>query len=154
MKTVRQLCVVAVLAMPLLLQAQAASKITVRELTLLKDQRLKAEFDRNTSFLQHVLADELIYGMTQGDVLNKAQLLERTSAPEHTYEELRSDHVLVRIYGNVAIMTDRTTARGVNYGRPFAGLFRFVRIFVRKEGRWQVVLEQGTPMQSASIPSK
>jgi hypothetical protein len=146
MKYVRQVVLVAALAFPSLIHGQVAAESVVRELTDLKDQLLKAELERNTDFLQQVFADEFVYGMTQGDVMNKAQLLARVKSPDHKYDFLRSDSVQVRAYGDVAIMTDRTSTRGTNKGRPFSGDFRFVRIFVKKQGKWHVVLEQGTPI--------
>jgi hypothetical protein len=154
MKYALQLVFLAALTFPSVIHGQVVSESLVRQLTKLKDQMHQAERERNTDFLQEVFADELVYGTTRGDVLNKAQLLARTKSPDHSYEDLHSDDVQVRIYGNVAIMTDRTTARGINEGHPFGGVFRFVRIFVKKHGKWQVVLEQGTPMQSENAPSK
>jgi Domain of unknown function (DUF4440) len=153
-KNVRQLVVVAALVFPSVMQGQVAGEPLVRQLTELKNQLLKAERERNADFLEQVFADEFVYGMTQGDVLSKAQLLARVKSPGHKYEELHSDGEKVLVYGNVAIMTDHTTARGSNEDHPFGGTFRFVRVFVKKHGKWQVVLEQGTPMLQQSIPAK
>jgi hypothetical protein len=144
----------ATLTAALVAQRQIASQSVVRELTEFKDQLLNAEVERNTVFLQQVLADDFLYVKTQGDVMNKDQLLIRVKSPEHTYEFLKSDSVNIRLYGDVAIMTDRTSTRGTNEGHVFSGDFRFVRIFVRNDGKWQVVLEQGTPIQEVTIVPK
>jgi ketosteroid isomerase-like protein len=154
MKCIRLLVFVAALISPFVTHGQVASESVVRDLTALKDQMHKAERERNTDFLQQLYADEFVAGTSQGDVLDKAQLLARVKSPDHTYDELHSDDVQVRVYGNVAIMTDHTTVRGTDKGHPFGGDLRFVRIFVKKHGKWQIVLGQGTPLRQEAIPSK
>ena len=140
------------LALPASLSAQSANESVVHELTDLKNRMLKAEFERNTAFLQEVFAREFIYGMTTGDVMTKKQMLARVKSPTHVYKNLQSDDEQVRVYENVAIMTDHTTTMGTNNGHPFGGDFRFVRIFVKQHGKWRVVLEQGTQLREAPEP--
>ena len=152
MQIMRRLLLVAILAAASVAQGQSANDGFVRELTAFKDQLLKAEVERNTSFLEQALSDDFVYVKTQGEVMNKQQLLARVKSPEHTYEFLKSDSVVVRRYRDVAVMTDRTSTRGAISGRAFGGDFRFVRIFVQQNGKWQVVLEQGTPIQETPAP--
>ena len=147
MKYMWRITFIAILVTASVVQAQFASQAEVRELTGFKDQLLKAEVERNTTFLQQALADDFVYVKTQGEVMSKEQLLARVRSTEHTYEFLKSDNVAVRRYGDVAIMTDRTSTKGAISGRAFGGDFRFVRIFVRQNGKWKAVLEQGTPIQ-------
>lgn len=154
MAHVRWLALVAALAFPCVVHCRAASESVVRELTALKEQLHKAERERNPDFLQQLYADELVAGTSQGDVLNKAQLLARVKSPDHSYDELHSDNVQIRVYGDVAVMTDHTTVKGTDKGRPFGGDFRFVRIFVKKHGKWQIVLIQGTPVRPEAVSSK
>lgn len=150
MRYARPVASIVILVAVSVAQGQLASQAVVRELTGFKDQLLKAEVDRDTFFLQQAIADDFVYVKTQGEVMNKEQLLARVRSPEHSYEFLKSDSVVVRRYGDVAIMTDRTSTKGAINGRAFGGDFRFVRVFVRKNTRWQVVLEQGTPIQDSA----
>lgn len=143
----------AIIVLSLFSYGQSASESVIRDLTDLKDHLHRAERERDVGFLQQVLADEFVAGTSRGDVLNKAGLLARVSSPDFKYDELHSDGVQIREYGNVAIMTDHTTVRGTDKGERFGGDFRFVRVFVRRHGEWQIVLAQGTPMQQTSSPS-
>jgi hypothetical protein len=154
MKHIRPVVFLAALTFPSVIHGQVADDSVVRQLINLKDRLHKAERERNTDFLQQVFAADFVAGTSQGDVLNKAQLLARVKSPDHSYDELHSDDVQVRVYGNVAIMTDHTTIKGTDKGRSFGGDFRFVRIFVKKHGKWQVVLSQGTPIRQGTAPSK
>jgi ketosteroid isomerase-like protein len=57
------------------------------------------------------------------------------------------DSLSVRVYGDVAILTGITDNTGTYQGTPFSGRIRYTRVFVRREGRWQAVMMQHTPMQ-------
>jgi hypothetical protein len=126
----------------------------VQELIKLKQQWTRAEDTRDIKFLDGLLAEDFEAGTAQGDVINKEQLIKRIEAPERKIDEHSSDDIRVRVYENVAVMTDHTTIRGANNGKPFGGEFRFVRIFVKQGGRWQVVLAQATPLKSGSPTSQ
>ena len=63
----------------------------------------------------------------------------------HVESQVYSD-VKVRVYGNWAIVTGIETAKGVHVGVPFAGAFRFSRVFVKRDGIWKNVLYQDTPL--------
>ena len=39
-------------------------------------------------------------------VLTKQQMMERVKDPDHKWDQVDSDHLQVRVFGNVAIMTD------------------------------------------------
>lgn len=119
----------------------------VQQLEKLKKQWSEAEVNRDIAFLDKLYADDLEIGTSQGDVLNKQQMMERVKDPDHKWDQVDSDHIHVRVYGNVAVMTDLTTVRGTDKGKSFGGVYRFVRIFVRQQGRWRVVLAQATPLK-------
>jgi ketosteroid isomerase-like protein len=125
-----------------------------QELTEIKKQWSEAELKRDTKFLDKLFADDFVVGTSQGQVLNKQQMLELLRNPDRQFTELQSDKIDVRVYGNVAVMTDRTTIRGTDKGKPFGGVFRYVRIFVREQGRWRAVLAQATPLKLESAASK
>jgi ketosteroid isomerase-like protein len=126
----------------------------VQQLTKLKHQWAEAEDNRDTGFLERLLADDFEAGTAKGDVINKEQLIQRIKSPGRRIDEHHSDDIRVRVYGNVAVMTDHTTISGVDNGSRFGGEFRFVRIFVKQHGRWQAVLAQATPMKSDPAISK
>jgi hypothetical protein len=81
-----------------------------------------------------------------GAILTKAQLLELCEAPESRFESFNIDEIVVRTFGDSAVVTGRTvvTTRG-----PTAQTvrLRFTDVFVRRNGRWLVVASQGTLLQ-------
>lgn len=52
----------------------------------------------------------------------------------------------VRTYGDVAILQGIADNTGAMGGVPFSGRIRYTRVFVRRDGRWQAVTMQHTPM--------
>ncbi len=59
---------------------------------------------------------------------------------------VKYDSLSVRVYGSVAILTGIADNTGEFRGFPFSGKIRYTRVFVRRDGRWQAVLMQQTPM--------
>jgi ketosteroid isomerase-like protein len=67
-------------------------------------------------------------------------------APESRFEAFNMDEIVVRSFGNAAVVTGRTlvTTRGVT---PQTVRLRFTDVFVRRSGRWLIVASQGTLLQ-------
>jgi len=69
------------------------------------------------------------------------------------YESLVADHVKVRIYGDTAIVTYLSTAKGTDPLGAIDDQRLFTRVFVRRDGRWQQVHSQPTPIRLAAARS-
>jgi len=52
--------------------------------------------------------------------------------------------VIMRVYGNVVVVNARTINKGHRRERDVSGEFRYTRVYVKREGRWQAVLSQYT----------
>jgi ketosteroid isomerase-like protein len=150
MRYLQSLIFIAAVAVPQLIYAQASrvkdDETAKQEVLELEKRWFAAETAHNPGFLEQIFADDIVVGSAMGDVLNKTQILTRMKSPDHKINELRSDDVQVRVYGNVVVTTEHTTLRGTDKGRAFGGEFRFVRVFVKQNGKWQVVLTQATPL--------
>jgi ketosteroid isomerase-like protein len=53
----------------------------------------------------------------------------------------------VSAYGDTAIVTGVENLKGVAGGVPGEMALRFTNVFVRRDGRWQLVLHHSTPTQ-------
>jgi ketosteroid isomerase-like protein len=126
----------------------------VQQLTKIKQQWSEAEMKRDIPYLNQLWADDAVFGTSLGTVLNKQQLIELIKGTDRKIDELHSDDIQVRVYGNTAIMTDHTTIRGTYKGAPFGGEYRYIRIFVKQAGKWRVELVQATPLKSQAAETK
>jgi uncharacterized protein DUF4440 len=122
----------------------------LQELIKIKRQQSEAEVKRDIAYLDRLFADDFEMINSRGMHSNKEQTLQHIKDPNFKFTELHSDNIHVRFYGDVAVMTDQTTGRGVDKGQPFNRESRFVRIFVKDHGRWTAVLAQATPLQPDS----
>ena len=81
----------------------------------------------------------------QGRVRTKAEVLEEMFATQDPgIEAMTIDDVMVRMVGEIGVVTGRTVATGSDGSTV---RLRFTDVFVRRDGRWQVVASQGTPIQ-------
>jgi ketosteroid isomerase-like protein len=60
------------------------------------------------------------------------------------YDSIQITDMKVRVYGNTAIVTARAEVKGNDLGEDFSGPYRFTRVWVRRNGRWQAVSYQAT----------
>jgi Domain of unknown function (DUF4440)/Lipocalin-like domain len=116
------------------------------EIVGLQDALIAAYIHRDTAALDRILADEYTFiNDDAGGVVNKKQILDSFRSGgdrEITSYTRQDDHV--RLYGDVAVLTYRYHSNETYKGRDAGGDFRVTRIFVKKEGRWQMVGGQET----------
>lgn len=48
------------------------------------------------------------------------------------------------VHGNTALVTSRWTEKSTNKGKPFAGTLLYTTVYVKNNGKWQIVSDQGT----------
>ena len=52
--------------------------------------------------------------------------------------------IQVRVYGDTAVLTGRTTQKGQFNGKDISGQTRFTRVYLQQRGKWQAVAFQAT----------
>ena len=154
MKMIRMAALAAVLAAPVLAHGQASAPKNdkaVQEVIEFRNRYIEAEENRDMAFLERILADDFFALKPQGKLLNKTQQLENLKRPDRTLKVLNPRETHVQFYGggDVAILTEHVTVDGQDKGHPFGGEYRFLRVFAKQEGKWKVVLAQGSPMPEA-----
>jgi ketosteroid isomerase-like protein len=159
MKNTRIAVIAVFLAMPLLSHGQtstAKNDKAAQEVIEFRNRYIEAEENRDMAFLDKILADDFFALNPQGKLLDKAQQLENLKRPDRTLKVLNPRETRVRFYagGEVAVLTEHVTVDGHDNGKPFGGEYRFLRVFAKQEGRWKVVLAQGSPMPEQPAAAK
>ena len=114
-----------------------------RELGALVQRYNDAQVKRDRRTLETLWADDYLYTHSNGAVMNKAQDIADTMSGDMTWTAARLDDLRVRVYGDVGIVTGRLTMEGT--AKQYAsGARRFTDIFVKRDGRWQLVGGQTT----------
>ena len=106
----------------------------------LTDAMLKGD----ASAVERHYADAFTFTTPDGDVMGKAQVISNLKTGALKFESSKMDDVKVRVYGDTAVVTCRTTDKGTVGGVDVSGQYRWMDVFVRRGGRWQLVAAQGT----------
>jgi len=106
----------------------------------------QAERDRREAMLRGdvqalggLLAEDYVGTGARGRVRTKAEVLAQYRSGAVKYESINEDDVKIRIYGSAAVVTGRTRSKGKEEGKSFGGEHRFTRVWVARQGRWQLV---------------
>ena len=115
-----------------------------QEVIKLEQDRTQAAVRGDTAFLEQNTADDYTFINSRGRLITKAQLLADFKAGEIKLQSSDLDDLHVRVYGDTAVLTGRSTQKGQAYGQDTGGQYRFTRVFVKRDGRWQSVAFQQT----------
>jgi ketosteroid isomerase-like protein len=124
-----------------------------REVRELEGQFARAAVRGDRAFYERALADDFTHTSHSGVFKTRAQWLAEAKGGDPAeakpgtthYEALDVDDLAVRVYGDTAVVTGRTTPRGTTAkGQPMTGRYRFLRVWVKRQGRWQAVAFEGT----------
>jgi uncharacterized protein (TIGR02246 family) len=121
--------------------AQVPSSVE-RELIQLENDWSTAWQKRDSAFLQKLFADEYIYTDVEGATWTKAQDIANTEKTR--IESFLLADLKVHVYGNTAVVTGCNTIKGTFNEKNISGAYRFTDVFVKQDGRWQVVATQST----------
>lgn len=82
-----------------------------------------------------------------GNVITRAEALVLCTAPRQPKQEVRVDDLVVRAFGDAAVVTGRTVVTDSGDNAATVSL-RFTDVFIRRDGRWQVVASHATRLGS------
>jgi hypothetical protein len=94
-----------------------------------------------------MVADEFVEISRLGQLRSRADNIRDIGSGDLRLLSVKYDSLAVRIYGDVAVLRGIADNAGTMRGYPFSGKIRYMRIFVRRDGRWQAVAMQQTALQ-------
>lgn len=111
-----------------------------QELVQLERDFAQAALHSDVAMMDRYTADDFVGIDSNGREITKAQILARFRTPGATgVESLRHDDIKVRVFGDSAVATARTVLKGKAAGQAFAGEYPYMRVWIKREGRWQAV---------------
>jgi ketosteroid isomerase-like protein len=125
-----------------------------REVRELEDRLNRAVVEGDRAFFERVLAPDFTHTSHTGKFKSRSEWMaenkfasskEEPKPGKTSYVVFDVDDLAVRIYGETAVVTGRSTPKGRNSkGEPIRGQYRFLRVWVQRQGQWQVVAFEGT----------
>ena len=101
--------------------------------------RLKALVDGDVETLDRYVSDDMIYTSPTGETLTKAQAYDGFRSGANEVEQMDSDDIEIRLYGDAAIITYRARARMRVGKHATTGLIRSTATYIRAEIGWRLV---------------
>jgi ketosteroid isomerase-like protein len=100
--------------------------------------------------LANTYADDYVFTDPTGRVSHKAELLDSFKRGVITIRSQEISDIQVSLYGEVAVEIGKLVSQATRDGKDSGGTFRFTRVWVKRNGRWQTVAFQETRMIPAS----
>lgn len=120
--------------------APRVSKKSVDQVIRQVDQeRIQAQIHADAAALERIYAEDFIGIGPSGAVRTKAQVLADFSSHRLKFQSITTDDVRVRVYGNTAVETGRSTMIGEDAGKPVPRDNRFSRVWVKQQRGWRLV---------------
>ncbi len=95
--------------------------------------------------LDKIIADDCILTNTLGKSFGKCTRVSLTQSGSLVFDSYTADDIKISIYGNTAVVTERNTSVARAGQDPVhTGQFRYTRVYVQRQGRWQLVAAQKT----------
>ena len=94
--------------------------------------------------IARLMADDFLKIEADGSVSDRAMTLAKYMPDTRAWEKAEGDEYIVRVYGDIALVVGRWTARGINNGKHFDYAARFLSVYAKRDGEWKMVAEQST----------
>jgi ketosteroid isomerase-like protein len=94
---------------------------------------------RDMDALDRFMADEYILTDPLGNVRTKAESLQALRSNQVLFESTKSDNVTVKIHGDTAVVTGRSTFRGRYKGWSMSGQYQYTDVLVKRSDSWVAV---------------
>jgi ketosteroid isomerase-like protein len=129
------------------LHAQAGGSTPEDSVRAVEMARSQALLRADTAALSRMVAEEFVEISRLGMRRTRADNLGEIASGALRLTSIHYDSLMVRIYGDVAVLRGIADNTGTFRGFPFSGRIRYTRVFVRRDGRWQAVVMQQTSIQ-------
>ena len=109
-------------------------------------KRMQAMGAKDYATLEAVIADELIYTHSTARIDTKESLIGAMKSGATVYTSVEPSNVKAQDFGDVVVLTGEAQIKVVSKGTPNAFGVRFLDVYARRSGSWQMVTWQSTKL--------
>ena len=125
--------------------ANGAGHGSIEHVQQVEKQRFAAMTKPDLAALGQMLADELYYCHSTGEVQTKQQLLDAIRSNQMRYSAIELREFQARMYGDVALGSGLATVHASMGGGPLMTMeLRYADAYIWRDGRWQLLSWQST----------
>jgi ketosteroid isomerase-like protein len=143
------LAVLAAVIFPMLAAAAQPREHDVAELKRLSDAWDKAIVRKDEKAEADNMAEDFRQIDGYGNLETKKSFVAGILDPKLTIDPYTVEEFEVRLYGDTALLSGRTHMTGKYDGKVFESNYRYIDIYVRRNGAWQIVSVQITKLPKA-----
>ncbi len=103
---------------------------------------------RDFAAVDRIVADDFIIIGDNGGIANKPEYIAGLKSDSTMLETFDTDELQVRVYGKTAVLNGRWMAKIRDKGKVWNESGRYTDVYVKRNGRWQAVNSQSTPVKS------
>ena len=113
-----------------------------------EQERVAAVISTDIAKLENLLSADLSYVHSSALVESKADFLNSIKSGNFKYEAMNHKTVKVNLYGDTAVLRGQSDVKVQPKGQQLLSFtIRFLAVYVKKDGRWQLTAWQSTRMQ-------
>ena len=116
---------------------QTKNNKMTNEILKLEEKFAQAIIKNDVSAVEKILANDWIIVNSDGRVIDRARFLEVMKSSALTHEDMKSEDINVRIYGDTAVVTAITSTKGKYASNEFTTKERATDVFIKRKGEWQ-----------------
>lgn len=132
-----------------------SSSSTADQIKALQKQLNEALIKGDTSTLDRLYSDDYVSLSASSGNANKRQLLDAIRNGNTRFDSIENEDQQVRVYGDTAVATGTTKIRSHSKAKgDINGEQQYTRVWVKRNGRWQSVSFQSTPVEGAQSATK
>ena len=110
-----------------------------QELIRLENEWARAWVKSDLAFFDRIMADEYTWTSPWGQIVTKADNLALAKSGEDVIASWVLADLKVRVFGDAAVVTGRSTIKEKYKGEDTGGQERWTHTWVKRAGRWQCV---------------
>jgi len=138
----------------------AAGQNDASSVAEIKTEVLKFEDERNAAILKHdtatldrMYADEITWTMSNGDLLNKSQVLANIGSGNQLLSSISHHERTLHVYGDTVVLTATSSSTERYRGNNITVPRRFTNVYVKRNGQWQLIVHTVTPLAGYDVSS-
>lgn len=105
----------------------------------LEENLRQAMLTNDVPALDELIADDLVFTMHTGLVVNKQYDLEAHRSGTFKFTKLDISDRQIHLYGDCIVVTLKAEIAGTLNHQSFSETYRFTRVWVQRQNRWQIV---------------